>query len=69
MFPWDGHNGRPKAVPIPIVAPPAMAANKPRILTPPLVPGGTVFPVVIKKGGLFDKIPSSEDHVSAFAAA
>ena len=65
----EGHNGKPNAVPTPIVAPPPMAASNPRILTPPFVPGGTVFNVVIRNGGLFDRIPSSEDHVSAFAAA
>jgi hypothetical protein len=50
-------------------APPAAPARRPNTLTPPFVPGGTVLNVVIKNGGRFDKIPSSEDHVSAVAAA
>jgi hypothetical protein len=63
------HNGNPNAVPRPMVAPPAMAARRPRIVMPPFVPGGTGLNVVIKKGGDFERMPSSEDQVSAFAAA
>ena len=63
------HNGNPKAVPKPMVAPPAMAAKRPKILIAPFVPGGTGLNVVIRKGGDFERIPSSEDQVSAFAAA
>ena len=63
------HKGNPNAVPRPIVAPPAIAARRPRMLTPPLVPGGTDLNVVIRNGGLLERIPSSEDQVSAFAAA
>ena len=49
--------------------PPAAPARRPNMLTPPFVPGGTVLNVVIKNGGLLERIPSSEDHVSAIAAA
>ena len=63
------HKGNPKAVPRPMVAPPPIAARRPRILTAPFVPGGTGLNVVIRKGGDLERIPSSEDQVSAFAAA
>ena len=49
--------------------PPTAPARRPNILTPPFVPGGTVLNVVIKNGGRFDRIPSSEDQVSPTAAA
>ena len=61
--------GNPKAQTIPLNAPPTTPARRPNILTPPFVPGGTVLNVVIKNGGCFDKIPSSDDQVSATAAA
>jgi hypothetical protein len=64
-----GQKGNPKAQTIPIRAPPAAEAARPVGLTPPFVPGGTVANVVINLGGLFDRIPSSEAHVSAVAAA
>jgi hypothetical protein len=54
---------------MPINPPPPTAARRPIILTPPFVPGGTVLNVVIRKGGRLERIPSSEDHVSAVAAA
>jgi len=54
---------------MPMRAPPAADAARPVGLTPPLVPGGTVAKVVINFGGLFDRMPNSEAHVSAVAAA
>jgi hypothetical protein len=54
---------------MPMRAPPAADAARPIGLTPPFVPGGTVVKFVINLGGLFDRIPNSEAHVSAVAAA
>jgi len=64
-----GQKGNPKAPTMPMRAPPAADAARPVGLTPPLVPGGTVAKVVINFGGLFDRMPNSEAHVSAVAAA
>lgn len=49
--------------------PPAAEARSPIKLTPPFVPGGTTFSVVIRIGGLLDRTPTSDAHVSAVAAA
>ncbi|KAH3683900.1 hypothetical protein WICPIJ_005100 [Wickerhamomyces pijperi] len=40
-------------------------ASNPALETPPLVPGGTCLNVVIRYGFEVDKIPNSEDQVSA----
>lgn len=50
---------------------PRKPANVPVKLTPPLVPGGTSrkFQEVSRRGLLFDRIPSSEEKVSAATAA
>ena len=66
---WVEQKGNPKAHITPINAPPTAAEKRPNTLTPPFVPGGTALKVVIKNGRCFDRIPSSEDHVSAVAAA
>jgi hypothetical protein len=44
-------------------------AHKPTMETPPLVPGGTVLREVIKNGFRLERMPSSEDQVSAVADA
>ena len=64
----ESQNGNAIAETRPINAPAPAAAYKPMKLTPPFVPGGTVRNVVIKNGGLFDRMPNSEDQVSAVAA-
>src|SRR5690554_1630871 len=48
---------------------PASPENVPKMDTAPEVPGSTLFKVDNNIGGLFDKIPSSDAHVSAFAEA
>ncbi len=50
---------------------PRKPARVPIKLTPPLVPGGTSRKLqeVSRRGLLFDKIPSSEEKVSAATAA
>ena len=54
-----------------IVNAPKKPANVPVRVTPPFVPGGTLrkFHEVISLGLLLDKIPSSEENVSAATAA
>jgi len=52
-----------------VKGPPAADAARPVGLTPPFVPGGTMAKVVINLGGLSDRIPNSEAHVSAVAVA
>lgn len=49
--------------------PPKKLTIKPKTETPPFVPRGTRFRVVIKIGSDFDNMPSSEAHVSPFAIA
>lgn len=48
----------------PITPPPIIETAVPNKDTPPLVPGGTVFSVVIRIGRDLDRIPSSEARVS-----
>ena len=48
----------------PMIAPPESEASVPTKEIPPLVPGGTRANVVMRIGGDFDKIPSSEASVS-----
>ncbi len=55
----DGNAAR-----IPINKPPPIDANRPRVLTPPLVPLGTFLKVVIKIGRSLDRIPISLAQVS-----
>lgn len=49
---------------IPMITPPARDARVPARDIAPLVPGGTLANVVIKRGGDLDKIPSSDAIVS-----
>ena len=48
----------------PMMMPPAAEAAVPVRETPPFVPGGTTLNVVISRGGVFERIPSSEASVS-----
>lgn len=48
----------------PMIIPPAKEASVPVRDTPPFVPGGTTLNVVMRRGGFFDRIPSSEASVS-----
>lgn len=48
----------------PMIIPPANEASVPPTETPPFVPGGTTFPVVMSRGGEDDNMPSSEARVS-----
>ena len=48
----------------PIITPPATDARVPVRDTPPFVPGGTALNVVMRRGGDFERIPSSEARVS-----
>ena len=48
---------------------PAIPPVVPRSDTPPSVPVGTGFPVVINRGGVLECLPISVAHVSAVAAA
>lgn len=41
-----------------------MEAKVPVFETPPLVPGGTVLSVVMRMGGVVERIPSSDAKVS-----
>ena len=66
---WLRHSGNAKADNTPMNKPPAAEARNPIKLTPPFVPGGTIFSVVIRIGGVLDRMPSSDAHVSAVAAA
>ena len=54
-----------------IVKAPRKPAIVPSNVTPPFVPGGTLrrFHDVSSRGWLFDKMPSSEEKVSAATAA
>jgi hypothetical protein len=54
-----------------IVNAPSTPANKPVAVTPPFVPGGTTRSVgdVISLGFDLERIPSSEENVSAATAA
>jgi len=61
--------GIPNAETRPMRAPPMTAAKSPKMETPPLVPCGTVLKEVIRNGRFLERIPSSEDHVSAVADA
>jgi len=61
--------GMPNAETRPMRLPPMAAAKSPRRETPPFVPGGTVLKEVIRNGCLLERMPSSEDHVSAVADA
>lgn len=47
-----------------MMMPPAAEAAVPVRETPPFVPGGTTLNVVISRGGVFERIPSSEASVS-----
>ena len=47
-----------------MIIPPDRDAIVPSNETPPLVPGGTDFNVIIKIGGDFARIPSSDARVS-----
>lgn len=49
----------------PTKAPPSADAANPKSDTPPFVPGGTLFSVVINLGLLLLSTPSSDAHVSA----
>ena len=55
----------------PITRAPANNASVPTSVTPPLVPGGTWrrFQDVSSLGLLFERMPSSEENVSAATAA
>ena len=44
--------------------PPKIDARVPVLEIPPFVPGGTVLRVVMRMGGVLDRIPSSEARVS-----
>lgn len=48
----------------PMDKPPNKLASVPPTETPPFVPGGTVFSVVIRIGGREERIPSSDARVS-----
>lgn len=48
-----------------MTAPPANDAPSPKRETPPFVPGGTVLPDRMKKGGEEERMPSSDARVSA----
>ncbi len=48
---------------------PNAPANSTPAVTPPLVPGGTVWKVVMRRGLDLDKMPNSEENVSAAVAA
>lgn len=48
---------------------PAAPAVRPARVTPPLVPFGVTFHVVMRRGGEDARMPSSEESVSASVAA
>ena len=49
---------------------PAAPARRPTSVTPPFVPGGTARKgFVIRRGGVLERMPSSEEKVSAATAA
>ena len=52
-----------------MMAPPARPARRPVGVTPPFVPGGTGWRVVMRTGGEGERMPSSEERVSAHTAA
>jgi hypothetical protein len=53
-----------------MVAPAASDAKVPVVLMAPFVPGGArLHGLVTITGGLLDRIPSSDDHVSPLQAA
>ena len=49
----------------PMIPPPMALTINPTIVTAPFVPGGTLLPDVINFGLSFDRIPNSEESVSA----
>jgi hypothetical protein len=49
---------------MPMITPPARDARVPEVDVAPLVPGGTLAKVVIRRGGDLDKIPISDAMVS-----
>ena len=49
---------------------PAAPARRPMEVTPPFVPGGTARKgFVMRRGGVRERMPSSEERVSAVVAA
>lgn len=63
-------NGRSSTAITERIADPRRPAMTPNAVTPPFVPLGTVIQgVVIRRGGVVARIPSSELIVSAVAAA
>jgi hypothetical protein len=54
-----------------IVEEPSNPARVPESVTPPFVPGGTCrsFRDVMRRGVFFERMPSSEEKVSAATAA
>lgn len=50
---------------VPMIPPPVKEAAKPNGEIPPLVPGGTVLPDRMYRGGEGERIPISEERVSA----
>lgn len=66
-----GQNGSRSAEVTAMLNEPSKPPRKPAIVTPPLVPGGTSrsLPEVISLGLLFERMPSSEENVSAATAA
>lgn len=53
-----------------IASEPYMPAASPVVVTPPFVPGGTVrHGAVMRKGFVLERMPSSDEKVSAATAA
>jgi hypothetical protein len=71
LAPSIEQNGRSITVVTPMVKAPNKPASKPAAVTPPFVPFGTFLRErdVISLGEDFDKIPSSDEKVSAVTAA
>src|SRR6266480_4056023 len=71
---WDGgdveQNGISRVAVTLMIEAPRRPACIPVVVTPPLVPGGTLRQgEVIRRGGEVERIPSSEEKVSAATAA
>lgn len=67
----SAQNGSSRTDVVPIKKDPIRPATKPHSVTPPLVPGGTSRSDsdVISLGRLFDRMPNSDENVSAATAA
>ena len=66
----DGQKGRRSAAVTDIMNDPSRPAARPVTVTPPFVPGGTVRQgAVMRRGWEGERMPSSEEKVSAATAA